>query len=512
MTAPAARLQAPDGGPLDVDAVAARLGKGFDVVLGGSHVVRRTCLDTFDRLLRAADFTLEQTTDVPGGRLVLTKADGTVVATPRATGLRWPMLAGGLPAGAVREAVAPVSGIRALTVVSDDRRRVRRVTLRNKDQKTVVRLEIEEATAPTSHLPAVVTVHPLRGYEDQAARAVTILLAQGLEPAPLQVQAPTRPAPVPVVTDRDAPGALLLGQMLGGFLAAMTENLPGLLDDIDTEFLHDFRVAVRRTRSTLKLGRPVLPEEFRSTWEPAFKWLGDLTTPVRDLDVYELDLPTMSSWLVAADPADLAPFARLLRRRRTAERRALVRGLKSARYQHLVADWASALAELVARADPAADAAEPPAERPLTAGQLADRSIAKAYKRVARDGHAITHDSPATDLHQLRKRCKELRYAFEVFAPVIDNATRKQAVADLKALQDVLGRFQDSEVQRQALRTFAEEMMTDGSPAAAVLAMGELIGHLDVEQDRARDEFASAFARFVRPANHARIQHLGGAS
>ena len=131
---------------------------------------------------------------------------------------------------------------------------------------------------------------------------------------------------------------------------------------------------------------------------------------------------------------------------------------------------------------------------------------------MARDGHAITHDSPATDLHQLRKRCKELRYAFEVFAPVIDNATRKQAVADLKALQDVLGRFQDSEVQRQALRTFAEEMMTDGSPAAAVLAMGELIGHLDVEQDRARDEFASAFARFVRPANHARIQHLGGAS
>ena len=36
----------------------------------------------------------------------------------------------------------------------------------------------------------------------------------------------------------------------------MNENLPGLLADVDTEFLHDFRVAVRRTRSTLKLGRP----------------------------------------------------------------------------------------------------------------------------------------------------------------------------------------------------------------------------------------------------------------
>jgi len=41
----------------------------------------------------------------------------------------------------------------------------------------------------------------------------------------------------------------------------------------------------------------------------------------------------------------------------------------------------------------------------------------------------------------LRKRCKELRYALEVFAPVIDKDSRKTAIADLKDLQDVLGRF-----------------------------------------------------------------------
>ena len=83
----------------------------------------------------------------------------------------------------------------------------------------------------------------------------------------------------------------------------MRANLPGLLDDVDTEFLHDFRVAVRQTRSTLKLGRAALPEVMRSRWEPEFKWLGDVTTQVRDLDVYELDLPTMEGWLMAADPA-----------------------------------------------------------------------------------------------------------------------------------------------------------------------------------------------------------------
>ena len=35
-----------------------------------------------------------------------------------------------------------------------------------------------------------------------------------------------------------------------------------------------------------------------------------MTTPVRDLDVYELGLPVMSGWLVAANTKDLEPFAR----------------------------------------------------------------------------------------------------------------------------------------------------------------------------------------------------------
>ena len=110
----------------------------------------------------------------------------------------------------------------------------------------------------------------------------------------------------------------------------------------------------------------------------------------------------------------------------------------------------------------------------------------------------------------MRKRCKELRYALEVFAPVLDTTMRKQAVADLKGLQDVLGRFQDSEVQRLALRDFAAEMMADGTSPAAVLAMGELIAHLEAEQGRARREFEEVFARFERPENADRMRALSG--
>jgi len=292
---------------------------------------------------------------------------------------------------------------------------------------------------------------------------------------------------------------------------AMATTLDGTLAGIDTEFLHDHRVAVRRTRSALRLLADGLPVATRLRFAPEFRWLGDVTTPVRDLDVYELDLPAMSGWLVAAEPSDLGPFAAHLRRRRAAERRALVRGLRSARFTRLLADWERALDELADAAHSDGDHFEEDAGSGAPpAGGLADRSISRTFRRVARDGASITGDSPAEDLHSLRKRCKELRYALEVFSAVVDRTARKRAVTDLKGLQDVLGRFQDSEVQRHALREFAEEMVADGTSAGAVLAMGELVGHLDGEQDRAHQDFRGTFGRFVRPSSTARLQRLGG--
>ncbi len=516
MTSPTRALQAADEGQLELAAVVGALSEQYDVVTGAKQLVRRVRLDTFDRRLRAAGLTLEHQIVAAGERLLMGRPDGSATVAVPVTDLRLPALADALP-GPVRDVIAPVSGIRALMVTSDERRRVRRLELLNGDGKTVARVELDEPASASGKAgaPARLTVRTLRGYDEQARRAARLLAGLDLRAVEDGEDREPGSAAPKAVTDREAPARELLSRALSDFLAAMRENLPGLLDDVDTEFLHDFRVAVRRTRATLKLGRPSLPEAMRSRWEPAFKWVGDLTTPVRDLDVYELDLPTMAGWLVAADPTDLEPFVTHLRSRRTAERRALVRGLRSARFRRLMTQWQEELAQLCDTTD-----ANTPDDTPdksdgadrehPSAGRMADRSISRAYGRVARGGAAITSDSPAEELHTLRKRCKELRYALEVCAPVLDKGPRKHVIEDLKSLQDVLGRFQDSEVQRQALRGFAEEMMADGTPAGAVLAMGELIGHLDAEQDRARHEFDGAFAHFARPSSQQMMHRLGG--
>ena len=496
-------LQAADHGRLELESIVGVLSARFTVATGSKHVVRRRRLDTFDRRLHAAGFTLEHQIVAPGERLVLGRLDGSLTVAVPVQNLRWPALADALPSGPVGDAIAPVVGIRALVVASDERRRMRQLELCNEDGKTVARVELDEPASVSSVAasPAQLTVRTLRGYDEQARRACSLLVGLGLRAAERGGERESRSASKSSGTDRAVPARVLLTAGLRDSLAAMRENLPGLLDDVDTEFLHDFRVAVRRTRATLKLGRPALPDAMRSRWELAFKRLGDLTTPVRDLDVYVLDLPTMSHWLVTADPRDLDPLAAHLRALRAAARRPLVASLRSARFGQLVADWEQELNRL----------AELPQDgEHVSAGEWADASILRAYRRVVRGGAAIRADSPAEDLHELRKRCKELRYALEVCSPVVARGPRKRAIADLKELQDVLGRFQDCDVQRHALRGFAEEMMTEGTSAAAVLAMGELIGHLDVDQVRARREFDGAFARFAGPSSQRLMHTFGG--
>lgn len=501
MTRAIRTLQTVHDDPLDLEAITSALSTRFSVVTSSVTSIRRSRLDTFDHRLRAAGLTLRHQSGRNGDVLVL--GDGETTLSEPLGNLRWPALAEALPPGRLRELTASVTGIRALIAMSPESRRLRRLDLLNADGKTVARVEVDEPGSPSAG-PTQLTVHTLRGYEEQAQRARHLLTGTGLRPLRRRTELDPDSAPEPTTADRNAPATLLLASGLNSALATMQANLPGLLDDVDTEFLHDFRVAVRRTRSTLKLGRSLLPQAMAARWEPLFKGFGDLTTPVRDLDVYELDLPTMAGWLIAAGVEDLEPFAVHLRTRRAAARIPLVHELRSARFRRLLTQWGDELDRLT-------DASSDPSPRTVSAGLWAERSITRAHRRVARGGAAIATDSPATDLHALRKRCKELRYAIEVCGPVVASGPRRHALAHLKGLQDVLGRFQDCEMQSMALRGFAEAMMADGTPASALLAMGELIAHLDAEQARARRQFDGAFAQFSGRATRHAMDNLRGA-
>jgi CHAD domain-containing protein len=503
-----------------------------------SSTVRRTWLDTFDWRLFRAGLTLELLVGRGTSELVLTGRDGELVATeltaPPDTGraaanghssgppdgsgqvsgrrVRWPSLVQDLPVGALRERLAPVVGVRALLPVTKATSVRYELRALNSDDKTVAVLAVDQmsVTSPRhGQPPARLSVIPLRGYQAQATKLADLLeKSQGVAPAaqsPFEAAlaaAGRRPgdytSKIDVQLSAEMPLALALATILQRLFSTFEANLSGTISDVDTEFLHDLRVAVRRTRSVLKTAQAALPASFIAKYRTEFKWLADLTTPTRDLDVYLLGYPSMVARLVAATPHDLTPFRLHLEQQRAVAHRQLVRGLRSVRFKSLSSSWRNDLDQLAASHG----------RKPVT-GPFAGRRTGKKHQQVLAAGGAIGAESPPQDLHDLRKRCKELRYLLEVFASLHDPAEQWRAVNELKSLQDCLGEFQDTEVQITELRAFATQMMTARSaPAETLLAMGEIAATLAIRQGKARAEFAGRFTEFASPRGRARIDVL----
>lgn len=484
-----------------VDVLAAALQPKLTVAVGPDRAISRTWLDTFDWRLHVAGITLEYLDDGPlTGHL----PNGRRLESPRPTG-NGPLQVGDLPAGPLRDALGPIVVPRALLPVVAVRYTVREFRVLNADETTVSRLLAEHGSDGMTRL----AVQPLPGYEaaaewiaDQLADldaftpALTTAYGEALAQAARHPADYHKSPTIPLLPD--TPAAAAVATVLAHFLAAIEDNLAGTIQAFDTEFLHDLRVAVRRTRSILKLTGDVLPAEMAARFAPEFKWLGELTGPVRDLDVYLLGFDARVAGLASAEPADLEPFRSFLLRQWAIERRSLVRGLRSARFQALLDGWRTALAQV---ADSGSDG-------PAVA-TLAGQRVNRVFRRVARLGEQITADSPSERVHGLRKRCKELRYLLEVFRPLCASEPHAALLKQLKALQDTLGDFQDGEVQRNEVRESAATMLGEGvAPAETLLAMGALAAQLDAHQLRARAALGERLRPFLAEENRSRVRAL----
>jgi CHAD domain-containing protein len=517
------------------DAVAA-LGQAFTVIeeraAAGNGSRRRTWLDTFDWRLHNAGLVLEHERTRRGGRLILTATATGIRTEQPAAGWqsRRPVTSAGLPPGPIQDTIAPLVEPRALLPAA--KAITSRTTLRllNADGKTVARLLADRTTvtvgpsglATAIVLPPLLSIAEVRGYPAQARRAAALIaslpgtrlvgngvFAMALEALGCHPGGYTGKVSAPVTGEMPAEQAVAL--VLLDLLGTLNANVDGVIRDIDTEFLHDLRVSVRRTRAAIKLLGDVLPPELATHYRAEFKWLGDLTTPVRDLDVHLLGYDDLAASLTAAAPADLKPLHDFLARRRVREFRVLTRGLRSTRFRALVHDWDKALQEV--RDEAVAKAQRATRSRPRRyqkASTLAAQRTARAYRVIARRGTAISAQSPPESLHDLRKRSKELRYLLEFFAPLYEPSGYRKVISDLKQLQDCLGEFQDSQVQREEIHDLAEQMLSERTrpPAATLLAMGELAARLAASQQRARDDFGRRFARFADPKGEQRLRAL----
>ena len=483
---------------------------------------RLTYWDTFDWRLHRDESRLSTEPGPSGEEWVWRHGDGRLRHVLPLRDGDPPTMADDLPPGPLHDELEAVISMRRLLPIARVEIRGPRVAVLDERDKTVVRVAVEQIEVTPAlggdprALPGRLRVEPVRGYVDEF-RAVLRHLGDrfAFERAPrgrfaAVVEAVGR-APgdyTSKVTLKLDPGQRAVDaarHIHRALLDTLAANEDGVRRDLDSEFLHDFRVAVRRMRSALSQIRGVFPADRVEHWKRELRWLGQITTPCRDLDVYLLKLPTYREQLPAAARDDLDGLERFLVQKKASELRRLVAALDTPRYRHVVRDFRAFLDD---SGEPDR-AATPNAERPIR--EVASERIRKAHRKVVKRGLVIDDDSPAERLHDLRKDAKKLRYLMEFFRSLYPKKAISRSIKELKYLQDNLGDFNDYEVQQDSLSHFADEMAEGGlADTATLLATGRLLGHLADGQDRERHRFAERFERFASDANLDRFRRLFG--
>jgi CHAD domain-containing protein len=480
------------------------------------HAIARqriTFLDTFDGRVGRAGACLTLTTDAGGNRLQWRQGNlrvgcvlGDVV-----------QFAWDLPPGSMRQRIEPVIEMRRLLPLAEAEQEGVLLEVMDESRKTIARLNIVAGRArvpkrrsPWQAFRPFLTLNALRGYDEHCAGPIAIIDSRpGIERSELALQGhvlsaigASSPHDVsefcvelePMV--RADVGALRMHREL---LRIIVANHTGVLTDLDSEFLHDFRVGVRRSRSLLGQIKDVLAQAEVDHFKGELAWLGQITGPMRDLDVLLLGLRSPSKAL--SEDQQRAILAQLEQERARAQQ-ALAEQLTSERYRLLVRQWKHFLSQ-----DPRVKPGDGRGALPLVT--VVSQRAWRLYRRTLSGAEHVSSDTPAQELHQIRIAAKKLRYLIDAAASLYDPKDLASVLRALKRLQSVLGKFNDAYMQASWLRQYAGALNETERDVTLVRQAAEALAELaDQRTQKMRKPVNQQLLRFGESANRVAFERV----
>jgi len=483
----------------------------LNLVEASTDLVEITCMDSFDWRIYASSGVIESENN-NGSTLLSWRTLNShdylfSVETNKKIDFAW-----NLPDGEMKKRLSKALKVRALLPQVVLRVKRNHWVKLDREQKTVVRAVLEDIQLWDKEkdsfrkLEIRIRLIPVRGYQKAIERAgkllrniaiveqtdidiyLTALTTQNRKPGDYKPKA-VIPLLPEMRTDQATKAALL------AMLNMLEANESGVRNNIDSEFLHDYRIAVRKTRSAFSQIKGVFPKHVVDRYRNQFAWLGGLTSPARDMDVYLLKLESYRNMLPKKLRIHLDPLRSVIVSKRDGSYKALAKALSGKRYHRLLSDYREFLTSPVPL-----QTRLPNASKPVKL--VANQRIWKMYRRVMKEGKGINEKSPDEDLHELRKTCKKLRYLIEFFQSLYDADQMSHLIVFLKKLQDNLGDFNDLHVQKEALEGLLVDMENFGPVSAETeQAIAELIAQLDHLQMEKRKEFAGQFSLFCKKEN-----------
>lgn len=258
--------------------------------------------------------------------------------------------------------------------------------------------------------------------------------------------------------------AAALRRIMGACLEQMQANEAGVLAGRDPEYLHQFRVGLRRLRSCLSVAALAAGREAVAPLAAELRWLGTQMNPARDWDVFMTEtLPPLAATFASVPGVDA--LRRAGARLRAQHNRAVREALASRRYQALLLSLGALLAreDLAGLRAPPAPAAAPPsagapagapaaAPHPLDqpAGEFAAAVLARRDRKLRKRGASVPDATPEAR-HEVRIAAKKLRYAAEFFASLYPRKRVSRYARSLAGIQEILGALNDAAVVERLL-------------------------------------------------------------
>ena len=413
-----------------------------------------------------------------------------------------------IPESIFRDKIKPIIDIRALMPILSLNKNIKSFGVLNKDEKTIAKINFEtnkiyeeKKVLSEEHL---IVLKPIRGYKDEFGLVEQFFSKTGIkvlsenfieyslrlfdrEPGKysnkINVDLKTD------MTSLDATKKLLLS-----LVQTIKKNQDGVINDVDTEFLHDFRVAIRRTRSALSQIKGVLPDNILKRFKQDFALAGKATNRLRDLDVYLLEEEYYKKLLPPDLQSGITTVFKKLAVERQSEQKKIVKFLRGNQYNKIIKDWEDYL--------------QSPSEQNSSAKKsdlpvivLAKKFIWKKYKQILNKGNKINDLTPDAELHQLRIECKKLRYLLEFFNSLFPKNQMDIILKQLKKLQDNLGDFNDLYVQQESLKDFLGKQNNGKDLQQITLSVGGLVAVLSQKQIKVRNAFSDTFDNFSSHQN-----------
>jgi CHAD domain-containing protein len=466
---------------------------GYRISLRGGEMQQAVLLDTFDNsMFQAGKFIVK----VDRRLLLLDLQTGQLLEQAAPVG---PLVIPDMERGPVVDMLLTVARLRALLPVAEVRVRKEEGRILDDQEKTLVRL-CHLTISRDRRVAGLGCVRYLRGYPRAYEK-----LRQGLENcgavacqnaggvyAGLGIALREYCSKPEIRLFPETPVKESATIILRTFLTIARQNEQGIIADSDTEFLHDYRVCLRKIRSVLSLLGGVFDAGESTRLKVELADIMRTTNGLRDLDVYLLKKAEYYQLVPPPAHEGLQILLDELARRRKAEQRQVSTTLQRKQYLRRM----EGLKQLFAAG--ANIMSGPQADIPSLL--FARRLIMKRYRKVCKTGRVVDETTPDSSIHQLRIHCKKLRYLMEFFTPLFPPAEMKQLIRALKLLQDNLGNFNDYSVQRQFLEKLLQSGIASGAKALTVASsIGALTSMLYQLQRDERARIIEHLAAFDSP-------------